>query len=337
MRQGLEQQILHYAASENLSDIHIHAGNSLALRVDGKIVRVENSLIGEREIEIFANRNLSREALESWREDRSVDVNVTCGKYHFRANFYFASGQPALVLRYIKEDIPSLEALGLPENIKTLLDKRCGLILVSGATGAGKSTTLAAMMQYLLESDAVHAITIEDPIEFKFRSSQSVISQRQVGSDANCFASALRSALREDFDIMLVGEMRDLETIELALTASELGHLVMGTLHASSCTTAVARIINAFPVNFRDCVRSRVADSLELVISQRLLKRADTAGRIAAFEVLVATPAVRNLIRENKVFHLPSVIETSKSEGMMLMDAAMRNLQEVGKVNVHAV
>ena len=333
--QHLKKRILRYADRQGLSDVHVHVGVPPALRVDGKITVLDESIVSLPEFRHFADRCLTAELLKQWHDDKCLDTDIECEGRRFRANFYFESGNPAVVLRRIRDEIPTLEELGFPDGIRRFLSSGQGLILVTGATGSGKSTSLAAMVDDLLSASSIHVITIEDPVEFRFKLRGSVVSQRQIGVDAHDFTSALYAALREDPDVILIGEMRDTATIELALMAAELGHLVMGTLHASDCVGAVARIVDAFPASSRDCTRTQLAAGLRLVISQRLLARRDQPGRVAAFEVLVATQAVRNLIRENKIVHLASVIETSQSEGMITMAASVQKLYAEGRI--HAV
>jgi twitching motility protein PilT len=251
----------------------------------------------------------------------------------FRANVFQQRQGLGAVFRTIPYDIPTMNDLGLPKAMKEMIDLETGLIVVTGPTGSGKSTTIAAMINYVNQNKHGHIITIEDPIEFIHSSHECVVNQRQIGSNTSSFANALRSALREDPDYILVGEMRDLETISLALTAAETGHLVFGTLHTSSAPKTITRIIDIFPSDQKHQVRLQLSESLQGVIAQRLYPRNDQPGRIAAFEIMVATKAIRNLIREEKTFQIESVIQTGRQLGMQSLEQAKRQLISEGKLS----
>jgi twitching motility protein PilT len=251
----------------------------------------------------------------------------------FRANVFCGRLGMSAVFRLIPTQILTVEQLGLPPTVLRFTTYKKGLIVVTGATGSGKSTTLAALIDHINKTEQVHILTVEDPIEFVHTSQKSLINQREVGRHTRSFASALRAALREDPDIILVGEMRDLETIELAITAAETGHLVFGTLHTSSAAKTVDRIINVFPTGQQEQIRAMLAESLKGVIAQNLLKTVD-GKRCAALEILAVTVAVSNLIREGKTFQIPSVIQTGKAEGMQLMDQAIQALVAAKKVTL---
>ena len=327
---SLQDKIEKYSHKNGLSDIHIHAGYAPTVRVNGDIKVLSEAIISKREIEIFSAEYLSRDLLHQWHRDKCLDTDIEIKEQRFRANFYFSFGRPAIALRRIAKQVPTIDSLFMPEIVKTCLSEHSGLILVSGATGSGKSTSLAAMANYVLEMKPLHLLTIEDPIEFRLSAAHSLVSQRQIGTDAACFVSAIRAGLREDPDVIVIGEMRDRETIELVLATAELGHLVMATTHASGSVASLERVVNAFPTHAREYICSQMAACLKLVISQRLLKCCDNNSRIAAYEVLVATDAVKNLVRENKLFHVQSVIETSRSQGMLTMDNAIARLRSKG-------
>ncbi len=281
----------------------------------------------------FAEHCMTPELKQRWLRERSIDFSIECGGCRYRANFYFESTRPAVALRRLAKVVPDIEELGMPPAIQAALAIGDGLILLTGATGAGKSTSMAAMANHVLDIRAVHLLTIEDPIEFFFQSRRSLVTQREVGTDVPSFSSALRAAFREDPDVILIGEMRDPETIALALTTAETGHLVLATLHTSSCAGAVTRIVDIFPPQSRDQVRVQLAESLRIVVNQRLLERVDGDGRVAAFEVLSATDAVRNLIRENKIHQLRNVMDTACAQGMLSMRRALESLCAAGTID----
>ena len=248
------------------------------------------------------------------------------GFSRIRANVFRQRGTYAAALRILSYEVPQPETLGIPKPVVDLTLKRRGLVLVTGATGSGKSTTLASLIEIIANRDRKNIITLEDPIEYLHSNKKAIVSQREIGCDTGSYASALRAALRQDPDVILVGEMRDLETISTAITAAETGHLVFSTLHTNSAADAIDRMIDVFPPHQQQQIRIQLAGVLEGVIAQQLMPRSDTSGRVAAFEVLLANSAVRNLIREGKSFQLPSIIQTSKKEGMQMMDDAITNI-----------
>lgn len=333
----LEERIAACLAHSGLSDIHLHIGIAPRLRVNGKMVHCHEKALSRDSLRAFADQHLNQELMQRWEKYRSIDSDLQCAGQRFRANFYYESGNPACVLRKIDNVIPSMEQLGLPESVQHALQNDRGLVLVTGSTGAGKSTSMAAMAAYLLKSRPIHLITIEDPIEFRFSSEHSLVSQRQVGTDTGSFTAAICAALRQDPDVILLGEMRDAETIGLALTAAELGHLIIATLHAGNCSDAVARVVHAFGAGAgTEFARNQLAESLQLVVSQKLLESVDGSARIATYEVLLATQAVRHLIRNDQIFHLPGIIETSRSDGMITMSAFSEQLYAAGKIRQYA-
>jgi twitching motility protein PilT len=281
----------------------------------------------------LVNSIMSPEQRRHFESEHEVDFSCELsGQGRFRVNVFMQSRGPGAVLRAIPTKIPSLESLNLPPVLKELCDRERGLVLVTGPTGSGKSTTLAAMIDLINETWNGHILTIEDPIEFVHKSKRCLVNQREVGPHTGSFANALRSALREDPDVILIGEMRDLETISLALTAAETGHLVFGTLHTSSAPKTVDRVIDVFPAGQQAQIRTMLSESLEAVVSQTLLKKKG-GGRVAACEILVAVPAIRNLIREGKLHQIPSMMQTGQRVGMQSLDMALADLVKRGLVD----
>ena len=278
---------------------------------------------------------IPQDHFESFQENYQLDFSHSIpGVSRFRVNAYYQRGQMALAIRPIPNKIPTFEELELPPILKAFMDKPRGLVLVTGPTGSGKSTTLAAMINYVNQNAHKHIITLEDPIEFQHKHNKCVINQREIGSDVKDFNSALRVALRQDPDIILVGEMRDLETIQIALTAAETGHLVIGTLHTSSAASTIERIIDVFPAEKQTQIRMQLAGSLVGVVAQRLFKRQDSDGRKAVCEIMVNTPAIANLIRQEKLNQIPSVIQTSKEMGMQTMEMAIKEQMMYGVIGM---
>jgi len=319
---GIEQML----EQHDLSDIHIKVDQPIALRVNGDIVRPSDASITIDEINGFISKTLSNVQQQHFDEFRDVDLAIEVAGHRFRANFFHTSRGVSIALRKIETKIPTMEQLNLPHVAQDMANKPNGLVLVTGPTGSGKSTSLAAMVGHINQTRKGHILTIEDPIEYIHQSASCIVAQREVGKDAHSFSYALRAALREDPDVILVGELRDLETIQLALTAAETGHLVFGTLHTSGAPNTINRIIDVFPPQQQDQVRAQLSQSLRMVMTQRLFKRADGSGRVAAFEVMVCNHAVRNLIRENKIFQIDSVMQTARGEGMVTMEAATEQL-----------
>lgn len=329
----LIDKALHYVANYKLSDLHLHVNEPVAIRVDGEIQTFEEDIVTQVDFDAFIKNWLTQEQRIKFMECFDADLAVESGDYRFRVNLFKTSQGLAAVMRKIESEIPSFDSLGLPAVARDVIEQENGLILVTGPTGSGKSTTLAAMIDRINRHRHGHIITIEDPIEFVHRNQKSVISQREVARDTLSFSSALRASLREDPDVILVGELRDLETIQLALTAAETGHLVFGTLHTSGAPNTINRIIDVFPSQQQDQVRAQLSQSLRLVMTQRLLRRKGGVGRVGAFEVMTCNPAVRNLIRENKVFQIPSVMQMARGEGMITMDASLQQLAQTGQID----
>lgn len=317
------------------SDLHMSSGNKPRIRKAGNLVEIEQSPVLNNEINkalLFEILNEKERAQFDATKDLDFAYPLDALNVRFRGNVFENKNGVSAVFRQIPTEIKSAEDLGLSPLILNFARLHKGMVLVTGATGSGKSTTLAAMIDYINKTRKAHIITIEDPIEFVHQNQGCLVNQREVGKDSASFSSALKSALREDPDVVLVGEMRDLETIELAITAAEMGLLVFGTLHTSSAAKTVDRIINVFPADAQTQVRASLGDSLKGVVAQQLLKTVD-GKRVAAQELLVGTPAVCNLIREGKTFQIPSLMQTGKKEGMQLMDMAIEDLLKVGKIS----
>lgn len=322
--------LLIYTQKNRASDLHLSTGNPPVLRIHGDMVPYKTQPLTVDSIKQMLYSIMTEQQRADYERDLEIDFAISFGEnMRFRVNAFNTLNGPAAVLRTIPDKIIPLDVLGAPEILKKLCGLHKGLVLVTGPTGSGKSTTLAAMIDYINVNEAKHIITIEDPVEFVHQSKKSLINQREVGKNTKSFAKALRSALREDPDVILVGELRDMETIQLALTAAETGHLVMGTLHTNSAPKTIDRIIDVFPANDKEMIRAMLSVSLEAVITQTLLKRKDD-GRVAAHEIMLGTPAVRNLIREGKVPQLYSMLQIGSKIGMCLMKDSIYALLEQG-------
>ncbi len=306
------------------SDLHLAAGQKPALRIRGELERVKYNVLDDDTLRTMLYEIAPEHKTKIFEETGDVDFAYEIPNLaRYRANFFRQKNGVGAVFREIPDRIQTCEELGLPPVIKKLASLPRGLVLVTGPTGSGKSTTLAAIIDEANNTRKDHIITIEDPIEFVHQSRQAVINHREIGIHTKSFAAALRGALREDPDIILVGEMRDLETISLAIEASSTGHLVFATLHTSSAAKTIDRVIDVFPMEQQEQVRSTLSDGIRAVIAQNLFKRADRKGMVAALEIMIATPAIRNLIREKKTFQIPSAIQTGKKYGMMSLDDAI--------------
>ena len=316
------------------SDLHLSSGARPVLRINGRLERIKYKVLENEDIKALLYEIAPEHCIKTFEETGDLDfAYASPGIGRFRANYFRQERGTAASFRAIPETVPSLADLGLPDILAELAMRPKGLVLVTGPTGSGKSTTLAAMVRHAAENRREHIITIEDPIEFVHAPAAALVNQREVGRDTKSFSAALRGALREDPDIILVGEMRDLETIELALEAAETGHLVLSTLHTVSAAKTVDRIIDVFPGDRQAQIRSALSESLIAIVSQVLFRRSDAPGRVLAQEILLATTAVRNLIRENKVFQLYSVMETGKNQGMRTLDEAMLELLAAGRID----
>ncbi|WP_195513910.1 type IV pilus twitching motility protein PilT [Turicibacter sanguinis] len=328
-------EILTEAITLKASDIHITVGVPVMIRLRGELCPLNDDVLTSSIVTALVHEIIPQDHFESFQENYQLDFSHSIpGVSRFRVNAYYQRGQMALAIRPIPNKIPTFEELELPPILKAFMDKPRGLVLVTGPTGSGKSTTLAAMINYVNQNAHKHIITLEDPIEFQHKHNKCVINQREIGSDVKDFNSALRVALRQDPDIILVGEMRDLETIQIALTAAETGHLVIGTLHTSSAASTIERIIDVFPAEKQTQIRMQLAGSLVGVVAQRLFKRQDSDGRKAVCEIMVNTPAIANLIRQEKVYQIPSVIQTSKEMGMQTMEMAIKKQMMYGVIGM---
>ncbi len=326
-------ELLAFSVKHNASDLHLSAGLPPMIRVDGDIRRINVPVLDHKNVHELVYDIMNDKQRKDYEEFFEVDFSFEIpGLARFRVNAFNQDRGSAAVFRTIPSKILSLEELNCPAVFKDVCDNPRGLVLVTGPTGSGKSTTLAAMMDYKNDTEYGHILTIEDPIEFVHQSKKCLINQREVHRDTLGFAEALRSALREDPDIILVGELRDLETIRLAMTAAETGHLVFGTLHTSSAAKTIDRIVDVFPAGEKAMVRSMLSESLRAVISQTLLKRTG-GGRVACHEIMVGTPAIRNLIREDKVAQMYSAIQTGQAHGMQTLDQAMQDLLRKGQIS----
>ena len=322
-----------YNEEYQFSDIHLKEDKPIMLRIDGDMMIPDEGVVSSAELREFANDTLNEGQKSRLEEARDVDLAIEIGPCRFRANFFYTADGLSAVLRKIETEIPSMAQLNLPHVMQSMAEKPNGLVLVTGPTGSGKSTSLAAIIDTINDTKQGHILTIEDPIEYIHHAKNCSISQREMGRDAESFASALRASLREDPDVILVGEMRDLETIQLALTAAETGHLVFATLHTSGAPNTINRIIDVFPAGQQSQVRAQLSQSLQMVVTQKLFKKSDGEGRVAAFEVMVCNHAVRNLIREGKIFQIESIMQTARGEGMVTMDKAIEELVSTGKIS----
>ncbi len=323
-------QLLAFTMQNDASDLHLSSGNPPIIRVSGQMKRVKGDLLGSDDIRTMLYSVMTEEQRAVYEKDMELDFAIALGeKARFRVNAFTTRLGSAAVFRTIPTEIPTVEELDLPPVLRRFAELEKGLVLVTGPTGSGKSTTLAALVNHINLHHAKHILTVEDPVEFFHTSKKSLINHREVGQDTKTFARALKSALREDPDVILVGEMRDHETISLALTAAETGHLVFGTLHANSASKTVDRIIDVFPTGDKEMVRAMLSSSIQGVVAQTLLRK-EGGGRVGAFEVLVGTNAVRNLIRENQIPQIASMMQTGSRYGMVTMEDAIGNLLEGG-------
>ena len=320
-------EILNKAQEMGASDIHVTVGSPVIFRVNGKLIRMDEEILMPDRTARLVRAMMTNDQWDAYVSKGELDFSYSYpGLGRFRVNVYRQRGTCSMALRVVALTIPKMEDLKLPPVLKELAMKQRGLILVTGPTGSGKSTTLAAMIDYMNQNRSEHIMTIEDPIEYLHRHNKSVVNQREVGNDSKSFANALRAALRQDPDIILVGEMRDLETISTAITAAETGHLVLSTLHTIGAAKTVDRIIDVFPPHQQQQIRIQLASVLEAVISQQILPKADETGRVAAFEIMIANNAIRNLIREGKTHQMQTVIQTGSNIGMQTMDASLIEL-----------
>ncbi len=327
--------VLQFALEKKASDIHFVVGHKPMIRLHTVMTETDFPALEPQHTLEIAQHMLSKERLEAFYQLRDADFSYELpnGGARFRVNAHYQRNSIAMSFRLITEKVRPIESLGLPDVVGALTYLPRGLVLVTGGTGSGKSTTLAAMIDAMNKRYSKHIITLEDPIEYLLRSDQCTIEQREVGSDVPSFASGLKHVLRQDPDIILVGEMRDLETTSAAISAAETGHFVMSTLHTSSAAQTIERIIDIYPGEQQNQIRSMLANTLQAVICQELLQRADMPGMAPACEIMLVTPAVRNLIRENRIYEIQNVIETSKALGMQTMDTSLRQLFINGRIS----
>ncbi len=327
-------ELLTKAVKRKASDLHITTGVPGTVRVNGKLSFVDDVILKPADTKQIARELTSDVQWDRLNKKGEVDfLYVIPGVQRFRVNAYRQRNTYSVALRLVNSEIPTFDTLGLPPIVKELTKKNNGLILVTGPTGSGKSTTLASMIQEINETKDLHIITLEDPIEYLFKHNKSIIDQREIGSDTINFSNALRACLRQDPDVILVGEMRDFETISIALTAAETGHLVLSTLHTIGAASTIDRVIDVFPPHQQLQIRVQLALTLQGIISQQLLTKADFSGRVAALEIMVVNPAVRNLIREGKVYQLNNTIQTNAKSGMRMMDDSLCELYKRGLIS----
>ncbi len=333
-RDALES-FLEYAHEMKGTDLHLCAGSRPLLRVNGNLMEIPDSdVIFPKDVEEMIFPLINEKKFSQLQENRVLDFSFSKpGLGRFRTNVYSQRGTFAAAIRMLPFDIPKFSELGLPPIIETFVTKTKGLFLATGATGSGKSTTLASLLNIINENYNYHVITIEDPIEYLHRHKKSLMTQREIGEDADNFANALRAALREDPDVIMVGEMRDAETISIALTAAETGHLVLSTLHTVGAAKSIDRIVDAFPPNQQSQIRSQLATVLEGVVSQDLIPRIDTEGLVCASEVMFVNPAIRNLIREGKHYQINSIMQTGQTKGMYLFESNLAELCNKGIIS----
>lgn len=327
-------ELVNKGTREIASDIHVSVGRPITFRINGELREVDDKVLSPEEAKALVYDALTDNQRERLEENGEIDSSYSSpGIGRYRINAFKQRGSYGMVLRIIPLEIPSMEDLLLPNKVEDLARLKRGLILVTGPTGSGKSTTLASMIDLINREKKYHILTLEDPIEYLHRHNRSIVNQREIGTDSKSFAKALRAALRQDPDVILVGEMRDLETISIALTAAETGHLVLSTLHTSGAAKTIDRIIDVFPPHQQQQVRIQLSSVLQGIISQQLIPKINDRGRVAAFELLIATPAIRNLIREDKIHQVDTAIQTGMGFGMQTMDNAIIKLYKGGYIS----
>lgn len=326
--------LLTQAVNLGASDIHITINSSPIVRVKGKFIKLSDNILTKEDTKEMVKQIAGEERFKQIESIGELDFSASLEDgTRFRVNAYKQKGNYALAIRTINADVPSFEELKLPESIATFTEKHKGLVLVTGPTGSGKSTTLASLIDMINKNRQAHIITLEDPIEYVHNHKQSIVNQREIGSDSNSFQSALRAILRQDPDVILIGEMRDPETISIALTAAETGHLVFSTLHTIGAAKTIDRIIDSFPADQQQQIRTQLSTVCEGIVSQQLVPTKDGNGRVAATEVMMCTPAIRNLIRDNKTFQIQNTMQTGSSKGMHTMDQDLIKLYHQGKIS----
>lgn len=324
-------KILKDAQKEEVSDIHILTGEKIVFRKQGKLERKDYNIPNCDDIEKWIENILSKDEKIRYLQEKDIDLSYENSFGRYRINMYFEKSFPAIAIRVLKKEIKNLSLEEYPEILKEMVKYKNGLVLITGTTGSGKSTTLATMIEEINVNYEKSILTIEDPIEYIFKNKKSIIRQREIGKDTNSFATGLRAALRQDPDIIMVGELRDLESIEIALTIAETGHLVLGTLHTNSASSTINRIVDVFPAEKQEQIRVQLSMNLRYVVTQQLVNSKD-GKRIPAFEILVVTPAVANQILNNKINQIDSFIETGKKFGMISMRESLEILRKKGKI-----
>ena len=326
-------ELVNWATEKNASDIHITVGIPPALRINGQLIILDKEKLKPDDTKALVYETLDDNLIRELEEKGEVDTSFSSpGVGRYRVNAYKQRGSYGMALRIIPLEVPNLKDLGLPKVVEDLARLPRGLILVTGPTGSGKSTTLAAMINQINNERRCHILTLEDPIEYLHKHNRSIVNQREIGTDSRSFANSLRAALRQDPDVILVGEMRDLETISIALTAAETGHLVLSTLHTIGAAKTIDRIIDVFPPHQQQQVRIQFSSVIQAIISQQLLPKADESGRVAAFEVMIANTAIRNLIREEKIHQIDTAIQTGAKYQMQTMDNSLLDLYKKGLI-----
>ncbi|MCC5829705.1 MAG: type IV pilus twitching motility protein PilT [Phycisphaeraceae bacterium] len=327
-------RLLDTVVKQKASDLHLTVGRPPTVRIRGHLIELKTKVLEPDDTMALMKAISPERAQNELQEEGGSDFGFAYGdQARFRVSIFRVKGNVSLVLRQIPNELLSLEKIGLPKKVKELIQRPRGLFLVTGPTGSGKTTSLASMVNWLNETCDRHIITIEDPIEYYHQHKKSVVNQREVGNDVPSFAEALRRALRQDPDVIMVGEMRDLETIESAIRAAETGHLVFATLHTTGAAGTINRIVDAFPTNQQAQIRVQLSTGLIAVLSQALMSRVDVKGMVAAYEFLMVTPAVQNYIRENKIYHIDSAIQTGRQYGMQLLDEHLWQLYSEGKIS----
>ncbi|MGP6139278.1 type IV pilus twitching motility protein PilT [Jeotgalibaca sp. A127] len=327
-------KLLTEAFYANASDVHLVAGSVPIFRIDGKLLPQPGSVLTYQDTKMFTETLLAEEMLLKLETKRDIDFSYGInGVARFRVNVFYQRNSLSLAFRVISTEIPGVETLGIPSITKKLMEQSQGLFLVTGPTGSGKTTSLAALINYMNQTQNRHIITLEDPIEYLHAHNKSLIVQREIGFDATSFQQGLRASLRQNPDVILVGELRDLETIATAITAAETGHLVLGTLHTADTTNSIERMIDVFPGNQRNQVRLMLANVLIAIMSQHLLPTKEGRGRVVATELLINNPAIKNLIRNEKMHQIPNVLQTSSDQGMHTMAMSMNQLLKEGKIS----
>ncbi len=322
------------ALERKASDLHLVAGNKPVIRAQGNLEVIGEEILDSSALETGIFAIMKSEDVETFKQFKELDIALKVDGGHFRVNLHLQEGQIGIAARVVPTTIPTPKEIGFDETVYQLSHIHKGLILVTGPSGSGKSTTLAALINLINQERRAHVITIEDPIEFLFTESQSIIEQRELGRDTNSFSEALKRALRQDPNVIMVGEMRDLETMQATLTAAETGHLVLSTLHTNTAAETIERIIDMFPTDRQNQILGQLASVLKAVICQEMLPKKD-GGVIVAREIMIMTPAIANLIREDKVAHIPQAMQTGRNEGMVTMDASIRRLYDQGLIDVH--